>query len=41
MIAAIMWHGYSRKSDAYGATEKFFYLSKEDRDAVVEFIDAI
>ena len=41
VIEAIMWHGYSRKSDAYGATEKFFYLSKEDRDAVVEFIDAI
>lgn len=41
VIEAIMWHGYSRKSDAYGATEKFFYLSKEDRDAIVEFIDAI
>ena len=41
VIEAIMWHGYSKNSDAYGATEKFFYLSKEDRDAVVEFIDAI
>ena len=41
VIEAIMWHGYSRKSDAYTATEKFYYLSKEDRDAVVAFIDAI
>ncbi len=41
VIEAIMWHGYSKNSDAYGATEKFYYLSKEDRDAVVEFINAI
>ena len=41
VIEAIMWHGYSRNSDAYGATEKFYHLSREDREAVVEFINAI
>ena len=41
VIEAIMWHGYSKKSDAYSSTEKFYNLSKEDRDAVVAFIDAI
>ncbi len=41
VIEAIMWHGYSKKSEAYSSTEKFYNLSKEDRDAVVEFINAI
>ena len=41
VVEAIMWHGYSRKSDAYETTEKFFNLSKEDRDAVVDFINSI
>ena len=41
VIEAIMWHGYSKKSDAYESTEKFFNLPKEDRDAVVEFINSI
>ena len=41
VIEAIMWHGYSRKSDAYESTEKFYNLSKEDRDAVVEFINSL
>ena len=41
VIEAIMWHGYSKKSDAYAATEKFYYLSPADREAVVAFIDAI
>ena len=40
-IEAIMWHGYSKKSDAYRATEKFFNLPKADRDAVVKFLRAI
>ena len=40
-IEAIMWHGYSKQSDAYSATEKFFKLSKEDRDAVVKFLQSI
>ena len=38
---AIMWHGYSKQSDAFTATEQFFNLSKEDREAVVKFIEAI
>ena len=41
VIEAIMWHGYSKNSDAYKATEKFYYLSPADRQAVVAFIDAI
>ncbi|MBQ0072624.1 MAG: hypothetical protein KBT34_00335 [Prevotella sp.] len=40
-IEAIMWHGYSKDSQAYNATEKFFNLSKEDRDAVVKFLQSI
>lgn len=38
---AIMWHAYSKESDAYKSAEKFYNLSKEDRDAVVAFINAI
>jgi hypothetical protein len=41
VIEAIMWHGYSKNSDAYPATEKFYYLSPSDREAVIAFIDAI
>ena len=41
VLEAIMWHGYSRESDAYWCTEKFYNLSKEERDAVVEFINSI
>ena len=41
VVEAIMWHGYSKKSDAYESTEKFYKLSKADREAVVEFINAI
>ena len=41
VVEAIMWHGYSKKSDAYSATERFYKLSKADRDAVVKFIEAI
>ena len=41
VIEAIMWHGYSKKSDAYDATLKFYKLPKADRDAVVKFIEAI
>lgn len=40
-IEAIMWHGYSKDSHAYGATEKFYHLSKSDRDAVVKFLRSI
>ena len=41
VIEAIMWHGYSQESDAYWPTQQFYKLPKEDRDAIVEFINAI
>ena len=41
VIEAIMWHGYSKESDAYSSAEKFYNLPKEDRDAVVKFIESI
>ena len=41
VVEAVMWHGYSKKSDAYAAAQKFYRLSKADRDAVVAFINAI
>ncbi|MBQ3700387.1 MAG: hypothetical protein II886_10840 [Prevotella sp.] len=41
VIEAIMWHGYSKQSDAYTSTEKFYNLKKADRDAVVKFIESI
>lgn len=40
-IEAIMWHGYSKRSDAYDSTRKFYDLPKEDRDAVVKFLQSI
>ena len=41
IIEAIMWHGYSKQSDGYRATEKFYNLPKEDRQAIVRFIESI
>ena len=41
VIEAIMWHGYSTESDAYYPTQKFYELPKKDRDALVDFINAI
>lgn len=41
VIEAIMWHGYSKQSDGYLATEKFYHLPKADRDAIVKFIESI
>ena len=41
VLEAIMWHGYSKQSDGYRATEKFYHLPKADRDAVVKFIESI
>ena len=41
VIEAIMWHGYSKQSDAYMSTEKFYNLPKADRDAVVKFIESV
>lgn len=40
-IEAIMWHAYSKESDAWEATLKFYNLPKSDRDAVVKFLQAI
>ncbi len=40
-LEAIMWHGYSAKSDAYESAKQFYNLSKADRDAVVKFVDAL
>lgn len=40
-LEAIMWHGFSKQSDAYSSAEQFYNLSKEDRDAVVKFVDSI
>ncbi|MBR3564917.1 MAG: hypothetical protein IKN91_01095 [Paludibacteraceae bacterium] len=41
VIEAIMWHGYSKESDAYRTVEQFYNLPKADRDAIVAFINAI
>ena len=41
VVEAIMWHGYSESSDAFRAVQKFYNLSKEERDAVVKFIESI
>lgn len=40
-VEAIMWHAYSKNSQAYNAALKFYNLPKADRDAVVKFIRAI
>ncbi len=40
VIEAIMWHG-NAQSDARSTVESFRSLSKEERDAIVKFIDAI
>jgi CxxC motif-containing protein (DUF1111 family) len=38
---AIMWHAYSKESDAFFAAKQFYNLPKSDRDAVIAFINAI
>lgn len=40
VIEAIMWHG-NAQSDARVSIEKFRNLTKEERDAIVKFIDSI
>jgi len=40
-IEAIMWHAYSKQSQAYSSALKFYNLKKTDRDAVVKFIRSI
>lgn len=39
-MEAIMWHG-ARESDARQSVENFRSLTKEERDAVIRFVDAI
>jgi CxxC motif-containing protein (DUF1111 family) len=41
VLEAIMWHGYSRQSDAFVPTKKFYELPKADRDAIIRFIESI
>jgi hypothetical protein len=41
VIEAIMWHAYSRQSDAYSSAVQFYNLPKADRNAVVKFIESI
>lgn len=41
VIEAIMWHAYSKQSDAYSSAVQFYNLPKADRDAVVKFIESI
>lgn len=41
VMEAIMWHFYSEESDAYRCADAFRNLSKDDRDAIVAFINAI
>lgn len=38
---AIMWHAYSKNSQAYESALKFYNLPKADREAVVKFIRSI
>ena len=40
-VEAIMWHAYSKDSQAYNSALKFYNLKKADRDAVVRFIRSI
>ena len=40
-VEAIMWHAYSKDSDAYQSALKFYNLTKEERDAVVKFLQSI
>lgn len=40
-VEAIMWHAYSKNSQAYESALKFYNLKKADRDAVVKFIRSI
>lgn len=40
-VEAIMWHCYSKDSQAYSSAVQFYNLPKTDRDAVVKFIQSI
>jgi len=40
-VEAILWHGYSEESDGYESAKAFYNLPKDDRDALVAFLNAI
>ncbi len=40
-VEAIMWHAYSKNSQAYKSALNFYHLSKKDRDCVVKFLRSI
>lgn len=40
-VEAIMWHCYSKNSQAYWSAIQFYNLPKADRDAVVKFLRSI
>ncbi len=40
-VEAIMWHCYSKNSQAYNSGLNFYKASKSDRDAVVKFLRSI
>lgn len=40
-VEAIMWHAYSKQSQAYNSALQFYKLKKSDRDAVVKFLRSI
>ena len=40
-VEAIMWHAYSKKSQAYESAYNFYMLPKADREAVVKFLRSI
>ena len=40
-VEAIMWHCYSQKSHAYRSGLNFYNATKEERDAVVKFLQSI
>ena len=41
VVEAIMWHCYDKRSDAYKSALNFYNATKEEREAVVAFINAI
>ena len=41
VVESIMWHCYDKRSDAYNSALNFYNATKEERDAVVAFINAI
>ena len=40
-VEAIMWHCYSKNSQAYSSAVKFYNATKAERDAVVKFLRSI